>query len=58
MFDASVCPIHGVGICLINCSSLVFANNLAVAHLATCHICGNGSASPIISGSTTVEVGG
>lgn len=56
--DIAICPVHGVGITLINCSSTVKVNGLGVAHVTSCRICGDGSVSMCVLGSPNVFVGG
>jgi uncharacterized Zn-binding protein involved in type VI secretion len=58
MLDVYVCPRHGIGITLLNCSLKVFVNGLPVAKVTSIGICRNGQPTPIITGDpkTLVDV--
>lgn len=53
--DLQVCPIHGLGATLANCTPLVITNNLQTAHILS--ICFCGPPSVIVTGSPDTNVG-
>lgn len=57
-FDIYACPLHGVGITLLNCSTKVITNGLATAHVGSIGLCLGRIPCPNVIGSSNVLIGG